>query len=280
MTDGLPDADDVDLEDGLELAGRVALATQGVLYLAMGALAVQVARGDERAHPTQRGAIAAVAHQPMGQVLLTLLAGGLLAHTGWRVVLAVRGEPGPDEGGGALAKRLANAGRAVVYGAFTLAAVRLLVHRQSTGSGGGGQQERSTARVLSWPGGPWIVAAAGLVVVGVGAWNLRKAVTRSFVDHLALGRRSERSRTAIVAVGVVGYLARGLAFGLVGWFLLQAGLDRDAHRSNGLDGALRDVAHGSHGPLLLGSLAVGLALFGAFRVLDGFNRRPHDLTFG
>ena len=48
-------------EDKIETMGRVALATQGVLYLIIGILAIQVARGDRNAKPAQP---AASAQQP------------------------------------------------------------------------------------------------------------------------------------------------------------------------------------------------------------------------
>lgn len=50
--------------------GRVALATQGILYVIVGLLAVQVSGGDDNAKPSQKGALENVAHQPFGRILL------------------------------------------------------------------------------------------------------------------------------------------------------------------------------------------------------------------
>jgi Domain of Unknown Function (DUF1206) len=34
--------------------------------------------------------------------------------------------------------------------------------------------------VLSWPGGRWLVGAAGIVLVGIGLWNGYRGSTRKF----------------------------------------------------------------------------------------------------
>lgn len=255
--------------------GRVAIATQGVLYGAVGLLAVQVARGDSGAKASQTGAIETVVEQPFGRILLFILVVGLVAHATWRLVLAVRGEPGDDEDGKSLAKRAANAGRAAIYISFTVLAVKILTQKRSSG---GNKQKESTAEVLSWPGGRWIVIAAGLAVIAAGLWNAKKGITRSFLDHLDLGSLDQSRRRAVEVLGSVGYIARAVAFALVGWFLLTAGRQGDAKETRGLDESLRELAETSHGPVLLLILAVGMVLFGAYRVLDAILRRPSEIS--
>lgn len=264
-----------DARDHAARMGRVALATQGLLYLVVALLAVAVARGDRTAEPSQTGALESIARQPFGRVLLIAVTLGLVAHAAWRVWLAIVGEPGGDDDAGSLAKRAANLGRAAIYGSFTVVAVRLL----ASGRGSDGDTaERSTVMVMDRPGGPWIVGIAGLVFVGVAAWNVRKAITRSFLDDLDLSRiRAARERT-VGRLGTVGYLGRAAAFGLIGWFLVDAALQHDPSESRGLDDSLRELTTAPFGPLLLLVVAVGLAAFGAFRILDGLLRREDALT--
>lgn len=263
--------------DQLERLGRVALAAQGVLYGIVGLLAVQIARGDTGAKASQKGAIASLARQPYGRGLLVALAIGLVAHALWRLLLAIRGEPGPDEDGGSLAKRAANVGRFAIYASFTVAAVQVLRHED--GGGDGEAASRSTATVLGWPGGQAIVVAAGAAVVGAGIWNLWKGLSRKFVDHLDLHDLDPGPRRLVEVLGVVGYVARGLVFALVGGLVITAGFQRDPKESGGLDQALHDLAAADNGPLLLFGLAVGMVLFGAFRVLDGVFRKASDVTW-
>lgn len=272
-------------EEQIVRMGRMALATQGVLYVVVGFLAAQLARGDGDSEASQTGAIESIARQPFGTALLVLVAIGLVAHAAWRIVLAVRGEPGDDDDSKSVAKRAANVGRAAIYVSFTFVAIRILTSDRpaegggSGGSGSGGSTEQeSTAAVLSWPGGPWIVMAAGVAVLGVAVWNARKAVTRSFTDDLDLSSLDHQKRRTVEWLGTGGYLARGGAFALIGWFLITAGREHDAGETRGLDASLRELAATGYGPILLLLLAVGLVLFGAFRILDAVLRRPSELT--
>lgn len=246
--------------------------TQGAIYVVVGLLAVAVARGDRSAEPSQRGALESIARQPFGRIALAVVVLGLVAHAAWRIWLAVVGDRGGDDAG-SLAKRAANVGRAVIYLSFVGVAVRLLTKDGGSGGGSGGDQAKeSTSTVLQWPGGPWIVVAAGLVGIGVAVWNVRKAVTRSFADDLDFSRVSAARKPWVCRLGTIGYLGRAAAFGLIGWFLIDAGRQHDASESRGLDDSLRELTTAPFGPLLLLAVALGLIAFGAFRVLDGLLR--------
>jgi len=274
-------------QEAIVRAGRLAIGTQGVLYVILGLLAVRVAAGDDGAQPSQRGAIEAVARQPFGRVLMVLVAIGLASHAAWRLLLAVRGEPGSaDEDGKSLAKRLANLGRAAIYASFTAAAIALAVHSAGTGSdggsgGGGGssKEQKSTAFVLSWPAGRWLVIAVGLAIVGAGLWNVKRAVTRSFLDKLDCTSVAEDKRRTVEIFGIIGYLARACAYGLVGWFLINAGWQHDSSETEGLDGALRELGTTAQGPWLLRLLGVGLMVFGCYRIMDAILRKPSEIAY-
>ena len=275
-TDGSGSAD---LHRHAARTGRVALATQGVLYVIVGALAVEVARGDRGAEPSQTGALESLARQPFGRVALVVVAVGLVAHAAWRLWLAAKGEPGGDDDAGSLAKRAANIGRAAVYVSFFLAAVRLLTRSGGSSGGSGNKESQATGTVLSWPGGPWIVVAAGLVVIGVAGWNVKKAVTRSFADDLDFSRVETARKPLVCRVGTAGYLGRAAAFGLIGWFLIDAGRQHDPSESRGLDASLRELTTAPFGPILLLVVAAGLVAFGVFRMLDGALRKESALTW-
>ena len=246
--------------------GKVGLAAQGVLYGVVAILALQVASGHGQEQPDQTGAIEAVAGQPFGRFLLFVLAVGLALHCVWRLMLAARGDVVGDDAA-TIAKRIGQLGRSVLYGGFTVVATRLLLNTRSSG-GGSQESQKATATVLGWPTGPFLVAATGVVVAGVGVWHARKVFTRSFEDDLDLSDASEMTRKAVLAAGSAGYLARGVAFGLVGWFLVQASVTHDPNDAGGLDSALKRVADADYGPDRLRLLALGLLMFGVYRFLD------------
>ena len=74
-------------------------------------------------------------------------------------------------------------------------------------------------------------------------------------------------------IGVVGHLARMVAFGLIGILVVKAAIDYAPAKAVGLDGALSKLAHHSYGPYLLGVVAAGLVAFGLYSIADARYRR-------
>jgi Domain of Unknown Function (DUF1206) len=150
---------------------------------------------------------------------------------------------------------------------LTYSTVRIL-----SGSRGGQSQDakahHSTAVVLAWPGGRWIVGSAGVVVAGVGLWNLYRGLSHKFEDTWRVGRLSPSVRKWGGRAGVVGHVARFVVFGLIGIFLTKAAVDYRPKDAIGLDGALQKLAHASYGPTLLGLTAVGLVAYGIYCLVD------------
>jgi hypothetical protein len=247
-------------------AARVGLASQGVLYIVVGMLALNIVFGDD-AQADQHGAISAVASQPLGKVLLFILTGGVAAHAIWRGTKAIRTD---DE----KPKQLADAARAVMYAVFTFACIHVLIDAKASDGGGGENERRATGTVLDWPGGRWVVVLAGLVVVGAGVWQWRQPFTQRFNEKLQLSGLDEGWRKVITALGIAGFIARGIALSLIGWFLIQAAIDDAPDEAGGLDHALHSLASEHAWRLVL--VAFGLFAFGLFRIVDGALRRVSE----
>ncbi|CAN5253314.1 hypothetical protein BH18ACT14_BH18ACT14_13910 [soil metagenome] len=118
--------------------------------------------------------------------------------------------------------------------------------------------------VLDWPGGVALVTAVGLGVLGYGLWNVYKGLSYRFLKDMKTEEMNEAGRRWIRRTGLVGHVARGIVFGLVGVFLVKAALDYDPDEAIGIDGALQKLASHSYGDALLGLVAAGLLAYGVF----------------
>jgi hypothetical protein len=74
----------------------------------------------------------------------------------------------------------------------------------------------------------------------------------------------DRWEPLIEGIGRVGYVAKGIAFALVGILLWQAAASADVSSATGLDGALVAIAGAAAGPWLLTAIAAGFASFGVY----------------
>lgn len=248
--------------DTAAAVARVGILARGVIHLLVGWLAIRLAFGDLGEQADQRGALQALARQPLGKWLLVVMAVGLLAYAAWRALEAVV----DTEDKGAL-QRGGQALRAVLYVGLAVSAFRM-AFASGGGSGSGGSSSHDVATgVLGLPGGRWLVAAAGLAVVGTGLWNGWRALSRSFTKRIKEAEMSATQRTWTTRAGVVGHLARMVAYFVVGWFLLRAAWTFDPRQPIGLDASLHAVAGESYGRLLLLLVGAGVIVFGLYQVM-------------
>jgi uncharacterized protein DUF1206 len=251
-----------------EWFARAGLAARGVVYLVIGVLAIKLALGDGGKTTNQQGALETIAQQPFGTVLLILVAFGLAGYASWRLLRAAIGH-GP--GGADDAKeRIDGLVSGIGYAGLCVTAVSILA---GSGGGGGSDPDKTTGGVLGWPGGTWLVAIAGAIIIGVGIEQGYKAVKKTFLENSRTGEMSHRVRQGFTALGVAGYLARMVVFALIGYFLIKAALDYDPDKAIALDGALAHLGQSSYGPLLLGVVAAGLVCFGAYSIADARFRK-------
>ncbi|HEU5241771.1 MAG TPA: DUF1206 domain-containing protein, partial [Ornithinibacter sp.] len=94
-----------------------------------------------------------------------------------------------------------------------------------------------------------------------GVFSIWSGWTRDFL--LDLDRHPGR---LVEVVGRIGFVARGIAFALVGFLFLGAAWTRRSEGSTGLDGALRVLQDVPLGRYELSVIAVGLMFFGVYLV--------------
>jgi hypothetical protein len=252
-----------------EALARIGFVARGIIYGTIGLLAIQVAIHSSNEKTNQRGAMQTIQKQPFGHWLLIAVAVGLGGYALWRFVQAAYGF-GPEGGGDpSTTGRIVALASGLAYTAMCALAVSILAG-SSTSSG---NAHSSTAGVLAWPGGQWIVGAAGAVFIGVALYQGYKGLSRKFLDEDKTEEMGPTARRWITFIGVVGHLARMVAFGLIGIFVVKAAIDYAPKKAVGLDGALAKLAHQSYGTALLLVVAAGLVAFGVYSIADARYRR-------
>ena len=244
------------------LAG-LGLIARGVVYGVIGILSLKLALGSGGQTESQTGALQTVANQTFGSVLLIALAIGLAAYVTWRLIDGLSSSD--HERNRTAQRRIAAIGSAAAYAVLAYVAVTIIA---GSNANGGGSPRHATAGVLAWPGGTVIVGAAGLILIGAGAYQAYKGVTRKFLDDSHTERMGPGARRAFSGLGVAGHVARAVTFALVGYGLIKAAVDYSAKSAIGLDGALQKLAHASDGPVLLGTVAVGFIAFALYSITD------------
>jgi len=244
---------------------RAGWAAKGVVYAVVSVLAVQIAAGNGAGQATAQGAFRAIGSRPFGTLALTVVAVGLVAFAVDRLLAAT--VLATDDHSGL--RRVATAVNGLAYLALAVLAA------SSIGAGGGssGNPQGATASVMAWPAGPWLVGALGVGLVVFAVSEGRHAARRDATNNLKLSRFSASTRRVIAVGEAVGIAGHGLAFALIGYFLIQSAVTHDPSRAESLDGALQRFAGEPFGTVVVGATALGLAAYGVHCFVQAVWRR-------
>jgi hypothetical protein len=262
----------------VDRVARAGLVARAVIYLMVGYLAGRLAlssAGSPTA-PTSRpasgeGALETIAAHPGGRIVLGVLAVGFLGYALLAAVQATFRHQEIQRSSERRAKRLFFAGVALVYLAFSIYAASLDVRPQAgqpSAADAHRQETELTARVLSWPFGQLLVGTVGAVLIGAGVGFGYQAVTTNFQDRLKQQQMRPAVWRAATVLGAVGSWARAVVLVLVGVFVLSAASSFNPRKARGLDASLRAVADQPYGPYLLAAVALGLACYGVYVLLE------------
>ena len=259
---------------GVVKIGRIGWAAKGVVYFIAGFLAIMIvvksygwsSANNKEASPT--GAIKTIAGTTGGPLLLWSLAAGMLLYAAWRVVSALM--PGANDAK-SWAKRIGFVVSAVIYTTFAITAITLA--RSTTATADGNSKVTTlTGRIMSHSNGRSLIGVVGAIVIGVGLYRLAKGVKQDVNDELDLSGMSPERVRLTRKLGAAGEIGRGIAIGLIGFFLLRAAITFNAGEATGLDGALRRLTLQSWGPVIVAIVGLGFVSYGVF-CLETFTHR-------
>ena len=247
----------------VEWLARAGYGARGLVYIAVGALAVMAAFEFRRSAEGAEGALHVFAGLPFGRVGLALLAGGLAGFVLWRIAQAAFDA---DRQGGskkALANRAGQGISALIYTALALTCAGVAVGLSRSGGG-------STASLLALPFGELLLAGVGVGVLIAGGLNVLHGMFGGFGRRLIC---DPEVRGWTVPLARAGYFVRGLVFLALGVFLVEAAFDLAPAEAATVEGALQMLERQPFGTPLLALAGAGLVAFGLFGLVEARYRR-------
>jgi hypothetical protein len=253
------------------------LAARGFVYAMVGFLALKTAFGLGGKPTDKQGAVREIERLPFGRVVLWVVGIGLLGYILWRLAQAVLDLDHRGRDAKGLWKRAAAMGSGLAYAGLSTAALALAAQqpkwRVGSGTGGDASARDWTAWLMAQPFGRWLVGAAAAVVGGIAVYQFFQAITAKFTKHLRGGGLTKAQEEWSRRAGRMGHAARGVAFGLIAWFLFKAALESNASEAGGLAAAFRKLAEQPYGMWLLAAVGFGFVMFGAYSFVEARYRR-------
>lgn len=250
----------------VQALARSGYAANGAVHVLVGVLALIVAFGGD-GETDQAGAFKAIAAVPFGFVVLWVLAIALWALALWHAIegLLARRDSSAKKWG----VRVSEWGQALIFLFLGVIAASVALGAEPDADEAAQALSRG---VLVIPGGVFVLGATGLGIAIGGIAFVVMGMRRSFENKMtipddALGR-------GIKTLGIVGFIAKGVALLILGILLLVAAVRGKASAAGGLDAAIDAVLAVPSGPWFVGAIGAGLIIYGIF---CGFRAKYADL---
>lgn len=205
---------------------------------------------------------------PFGKVAVAAVAVGTAGYAAWLLFEAVFDPYRFGNTTKGVAERIGSALSALAYGAVVWVAVRVLL-----GDGGHGQEQRQmlAASVLRWPGGRWLVGAAGVVLAAAGLYQLKYVHDGEHKRRLQLQARGRLARWTIDLLAWAGYGARFAILLVLGSFLVRAAWSFDPRAVGDTDSAFAFLGRGGGAltDVVFSAVAFGTIAYGLFMYVTG-----------
>ena len=243
---------------------RLGYAAKGVIYLLIGALALQVAFGEGGRITDKDGVLEYVLGLPLGMPLLAAIGVGLLAYAFWEATGAFVHPSRPRDGAKAWLSGALDLVKALIYGGVGWQALRIV-------TGSGQQQSRGAegyaSEAMQLPFGDWAVVLVGIGVATYGVYQVWLAWQARLDDDMDRSQLRADGLGWVFGVGRAGTGARGGVLAIMGVLLVRAGLDRRPSEAGGIADSLVALMSQPFGLVLLGGIAAGLVCYGVWEVL-------------
>lgn len=256
---------------------RVGYLARGIVYGLIGYLAAQTIFAGQGKITDQKGALATIAAQPFGKVVLGVVVIGLIGLVFWGFIRAISDpyHKGSDTKG--MITRIGYAISGISYAALLFPAINLL---SGSGKGGGSSTQgaqQAASGIINKPWGPWLIGLIGLILIGVGVFRIYSGYKGKLNERLNSYKMNAEQRKWAIRLGRIGYIALGIVFVIIGLLAVYGAVSHNVAKLGGLDSALLFLSRQSYGPWLLAVVALGLIAYAVYSIMGAMWFRIKEL---
>ena len=246
-------------------------AAKGVIYFLIGILAIEAAILPERKAAGTYNALKHLSGQPLGSIILCLLAVSLIGYVVRRLLQAIV-YPGHTSGFSfsSLLQRTGYILSGLSYAGVAYSALSIVFKLGKYNDHIQEWVEQLFDRAIA---GESIVFVVGLGVMGIGIGYLYGAYTGSYISQFTSSDIDSRLEYCAKLMGKIGIAARGVAFIVTGLCLILASLVSDSDLAGGLQNAFQVLAEQPLGWLWLTLIGGGFIAYGIYMFIAARYRR-------
>ena len=240
---------------------RFGMLTKGVVYSLIGVLTALAAFGMGGEQAGTEGALHYIAKQSFGQIILIIMAMGLLGYVFWRLYQAFANPQNLDNDLKGYVKRFAYVISAFIYGGFAYYAFKLAMGSSSSSS-----SMSSTNNT--------IIIAVGIGMLVKAIYDIYRAYSEKFREGIEEAELSNEEQSLLLNAGKFGHTARGLVIGLMAYLTLKSGFSNSNSVSTQTDAF--SYIQNEYGSIVLAIFALGLLGYGVYMFIKA--KYPNVIT--
>lgn len=244
---------------------RFGLAAKGMVYLLSGVLALLGALSVGNAKSADKsGVFSFVYEQPMGKILLAIIAIGLFCYAAWRLVQGIADTEQKGNEFKGLAKRGSYIFRGLLYVVVAVYAGGILLYHTTSN---GDSNEKLAGQLMDKPFGQLLVGIVAAIMFISGIVQLYNAFSGKYKKYVQAAQHKSQIAILLIKTGRVGYAARGIVWFIIGWLFLKAAMRSSPEQAGGSADVFQWLQSWDHGDILLAVVAAGLVCYGIFMFL-------------
>lgn len=242
---------------------KTGLVAKGIVYCLLGFLSFMAAFGLGGQKADKQYTVNFLYEQPFGKIILVLIAIGLLCYTAWRFIQAIKNTEHKDKDAKGAFVRLRYAFSGLAYLALAIYALQIVLNGNNNNGNNGDSRQMIVSKILEQPFGQILVGLVAIGFFAAGIYQVYKAYSGNYRKNISYDNLDRVKKAAFDRSGKLGYTARGIVWGILGYFLLRAALHDNASEAQGTKQVF-DFLQNTGGAFLMGVVALGLMAYGMF----------------
>jgi len=245
----------------IQWMARIGYTARATVFFLVGGLALF--SGIAGGRPDTKSALDNLLEQPFGRIWVGLIAIGLLGFVVWRLAQSIGNADHLPHNFRGTAIRTAFFGSAVIYAGLAYYALERAL---TSVSHDGGRTEKGLAEwTMSQPFGKYLAGAVAIGFIAGGCNTIAKGVLRKYQRDQSEEARHSR---AMAIACTYGLSARGILFVIVGCFFAYAAFTVNPEQAGSVSDALNWIRGLPFGGVLYSLVAIGLASFGVYNLVQ------------
>ncbi|MFC5284679.1 DUF1206 domain-containing protein [Pedobacter alpinus] len=237
--------------------------SKGLIYTLIGVLAALVAFGFNGNIRSQAEIVNPISKLPGGEILNIIIGLGLISYCVYRFYAAIV-DPLYHGDKKRVRIRAVHAYTGALYLILAISFIKPILNMES--SADLSSEKAALDLILSKSYGIYLIWVIAISMAGNAIWQFYLGYSGIYmvqVDDEPTGKEYG----FVKKTGKFGYMARGVVFGVISFFMVKVALHKNSDAYEGTEGAFEYLLNLTYGPFLMGTVAFGMIGYGLFCIM-------------